>query len=90
MDYTQFIKAELLTLVPVLVVLGAVMKRTEKIKDNFIPFILTAVSLVMSCLYVLGTEGITPVSIFTAIVQGILCTGAAVLANQYSKQLTKA
>ena len=89
MDYTQFIKAELLTLVPVLVVLGAVMKRTEKIKDNFIPFILTAVSLALSCLYVLGTEGITPVSIFTAIVQGILCTGAAVLANQYSKQLTK-
>lgn len=90
MDYTQFIKAELLILVPVLVVLGAVMKRTEKIKDNFIPFILTAVSLALSCLYVLGTEGITPISIFTAIAQGILCTGAAVLANQYSKQLTKA
>lgn len=89
MDYTQFIKAELLILVPALYILGAFLKKAEKIKDNYIPFILTAVGLVMSCLYVLGTEGVTPVCIFTAVTQGILCTGAAVLANQYIKQSTK-
>lgn len=89
MDYTQFIKAELLILVPVLYILGAVFKKAEKVKDNYIPFILTGVGLAMSCLYVLGTEGVSAVSIFTAIAQGILCTGAAVLANQYIKQSVK-
>lgn len=90
MDYTQFIKAELLILVAALYVLGAILKKANRIKDNYIPFILTGVGLVMSCLYVLGTEGISPMSIFTAIVQGLLCTGAAVLVNQYVKQSTKA
>lgn len=89
MDYTQFIKAELLVLVPVLYVLGMVLKKAEQIKDNYIPFILTGVGLAMSCLYVLGTEGVTAVSIFTAVAQGVLCTGAAVLTNQYIKQSTK-
>lgn len=89
MDYTQFVKAELLVLIPVLVALGAVLKKAEKIKDNYIPFILSVVGVALSCLYVLGTEGVTAVSIFTAITQGILSAGGAVLGNQAVKQLSK-
>lgn len=89
MDYTQYVKAELLVLIPVLVILGAVLKKAEWLKDKYIPLILTVVGLVMSCLYVLGTEGVNTASIFTAVTQGILCTGGAVLANQYVKQATK-
>ena len=89
MDYTQYVKAELLVLIPVLFILGTVLKKAEWIKDKYIPLILTGVSLAMSCLYVLGTEGISTVSMFTAITQGVLCTGGAVLANQYVKQAAK-
>jgi hypothetical protein len=89
MDYTQYVKAELLVLIPVLIIIGVVLKKAEWIKDKYIPLILTVVSLVMSCLYVLGNEGISTVSVFTAITQGVLCTGGAVLANQYVKQAAK-
>ena len=88
MDVVSYIKPELLVLVPALYALGAVFKKSEKVKDNFIPLILTAVSLVLSCLYVLGTEGLSAVSVFTAIVQGLLCVAAAVYGNQMFKQLT--
>lgn len=89
MDFTQFIKPELGVLVVALYVLGEILKHTEKIKDNFIPVILTGVSIVLACLYVLGTEGVTATSIFTAIVQGIVCTAVSVYGNQVYKQLTK-
>lgn len=89
MEFSQFIKAELLVLVPVLYGIGAILKHTETIKDKYIPVILTGIGLVLSCLYVLGTEGVTPVSIFTAIVQGILVTAAAVYSNQLVKQSAK-
>lgn len=87
MDFTQFVKPELLILIPALYGLGAVFKHTEKIKDNFIPLILTGIGIILSCLYVLGTEGISAVSIFTALIQGILCAAAAVYSNQLYKQI---
>lgn len=87
MDYLQYIKPELLVTIPALIGLGAVLKNTERIKDNYIPVVLGVVSLVLTCLYVLGTEGITPVSIFTAIVQSLLCVSGAVYSNQVFKQL---
>jgi hypothetical protein len=89
MDITSYIKPELFILVPALIGLGAILKKSEKVKDNFIPLILTVVSLVLSCLYVLGTEGISAVSVFTAIVQGLLCVATSVYGNQMFKQLTE-
>lgn len=86
MDYTSFIKPELAVLVPALCALGAMLKKTERVKDNFIPLILTGVSLVLSSMYVLGTEGVTIMSLFTAIVQGFICVAAAVYSNQVYKQ----
>ena len=50
MDFTEFIKPELLVLVPALYGLGMVLKNTEKIKDNYIPSILTVVSILLTCL----------------------------------------
>lgn len=89
MDFLEFVKPELLVLVPALYGLGMVLKKTEKISDNYIPSILTLVSIVLTCLYVLGTEGITAVSIFTSLVQGLLCVAGAVYSNQLIKQATK-
>lgn len=88
MDYSSYINAELLVLVPVLYALGAVIKNSEKVKDNYIPLILTIVGIALSGLYVLATEGVTLLSIFTGIVQGVLVAAAAVYANQVIKQTT--
>lgn len=89
MDYTQFVKGELLALIPALYALGAVIKKTEKVKDNYIPSILTAVSVALCCLYVFGSCGITAECVFTAIVQGVLCAACAVYGNQLVKQASK-
>lgn len=89
MEFMEYVKAELLILIPVLYGLGLILKNTKKIKDEYIPLILTGISLILSCLYVMGTEGITPLSIFTAIVQAVLVTAAAVYTNQLYKQAIK-
>lgn len=89
MDFTTYVKPELAVLIPALYGLGLIMKHTEKIKDNFIPAILAVVSMALCCLYVLGTEGITTTSVFTALVQGFVCAAAAVYTNQLYKQSTK-
>lgn len=86
MDYTQFIKAELLLLIPVLYIIGMTIKYTDAIKNNYIPLILIVFGIAFSCLYVFGSEGITPLSIFIAVTQGILCAGGAVLGDQTIKQ----
>lgn len=86
MDFYEFVKPELLVLVPALYGLGAILKNTKKIKDNFIPAILSGVGIVLACLHVLGTEGVTAVGVFTAIIQGIICAACAVYTNQLIKQ----
>lgn len=86
MDYTQFIKAELLVLAVALYGLGLIIKHTEFIKNNYIPAVVAAVGVLLSCVYIFGTEGISPVSVFTAIVQGIICASLAVFGDQIIKQ----
>lgn len=89
MEYTNYIKPELLVLAVALVGIGAILKSLKAIKDNLIPVILLGIGIILSCVYVLGTEGITPVSIFTAVVQGALCAAAAVFSHQIVKQAKK-
>ena len=89
MDFMTYVKPELAVLIPALLGLGMVLKHTQKIKDNYIPLILTGASLALSCLYVVGTEGVTALSIYTAIVQGFICVAGAVYSNQLYKQATK-
>lgn len=88
MDFTKFIEPELVVLVPVLYALGMMLKQTNKIKDNYIPVILTAVGVALSSLY-LCVQCVSAASIFGGIVQGVLVAAAAVYSNQLYKQITK-
>ena len=87
-ELQEFIKPELLVLVPVLYILGVGIKKSG-IADKLIPAVLGATGIVLACLYVFGTNGIGVMSVFTAITQGILCAGATVYANQLIKQSSK-
>lgn len=84
----EYIKPELLILIPVLYFIGIGLKQS-KAKDKFIPWILMACGIVLSTLYVFGTSEITMIAAFTAITQGILCAGASVYVNQLVKQTQK-
>lgn len=82
----EYIKPELLILVPVLFILGEIMKNTKLVKDNYIPAILGAAGILLAFLYVTATEGLALIGVFTAITQGILVAGAAVYTDQIIKQ----
>lgn len=88
MDWMEFVKPELLILVPVLYAIGAGLKRS-KTDDRFIPLILGAVGVLLASLYVLSGEAIGFGAAFSAVTQGILCAGLSVYSNQVYKQLSK-
>lgn len=93
MDFTTYIKPELLILIPVLYIVGIGIKKSE-IADKRIPLLLGVLGVILSALYVLATTPINgaqaiATALFTAITQGVLCAGASVYANQLYKQLKK-
>ncbi len=89
--YKEFIKPEILILIPVLYLIGMMIKSTTLIKDKYIPLVLGIVGIVLVTVYILATEGTENIymAIFTAVTQGILCAGASVYVNQLAKQLGK-
>ena len=90
----DFIKPELLVLIPVLYIVGCGFKKTSLIKDKFIPLLLGSISILLAGLYTFATSDVNGIkeitmAIFTAITQGVLIAGASVYANQIYKQLQK-
>lgn len=81
MEFLDFILEHALVLVPVLNILGAVCKKTEKIPDKWIPLLLLGFGLAGAFL-LLGFST-------DAAVQGVLVTGVAVYGNQIVKQFKK-
>lgn len=87
----EFIRPELLVLVPVLYAVGAGLKTAQTFPDKYIPVALGAGGVVLSALWVVATTPIAgmqdvAMAVFTAIVQGVLVAGGAVYANQVKKQ----
>ena len=89
MSFVEYIKPELLILVPVLYILGAMIKESQTISNRYIPAILGGVGVLLSLLYVIGSTGFSATGVFTAITQGILIAGAAVYTNEMIVQLRK-
>lgn len=89
----DFIQPELLSLIPVLYIIGAAVKKSAA-EDKYIPYILGAVGIVLALAYVLATSALDTwqaavIAVFTGIVQGVLTAGASVYANQLVKQPKK-
>lgn len=78
MDIMQYITQEALILIPVLWIIGAILKATPNMPDWTIPYALLAIGIVGAVLLM----GSTP----QAYIQGILVAGAAVLGHQLIKQ----
>lgn len=93
MNYQDYIKTELLVLIPVLYFIGIGLKKSE-LPDKWIPITLGIFSVAISAVWVIATEEIssfqeTASAIFTALTQGILAAGASVYANQLYVQSKK-
>lgn len=93
MDLEQYIKTELLVLIPVMYIIGMGLKRS-KVKDKHIPLILGTISVILSALWVFATSDLESgkeilEAFFTAVTQGILTAGAGVYVNQLVIQAKK-
>ena len=77
----KYIFEQSLILIPVLNILGLIIKQIKDINDKYIPLILLCFGLLSSFLI----NGMNT----QAAIQGVLVTGAAVYGNQVIKQLNK-
>ena len=81
MEILTYITENALILIPVLLIIGQILKNIQKIPDKWIPVILLPLGIV-------GAMALGGWTVDSAI-QGILVTGAAVYGNQIVKQLKK-
>ncbi|MCL2513832.1 MAG: phage holin family protein [Oscillospiraceae bacterium] len=80
MDLNDFLIAKAIVMVPVLNIIGLLLKNIKQITNELIPFVLLGFG-VGGCLLLCG------VSVESAI-QGVLVTGAAVFGHQITKQIS--
>ena len=93
MELKEFIKPELLILIPVLYVVGIGLKKS-KLSDTLIPLILGGIAIVLSAAWVIATSNIYTLrdiayALFISVTQGILSAGASVYVNQLYVQSKK-
>ena len=93
MNFKEFIKPELLILIPVLYVVGMGLKKS-KLSDKLIPVVLGVTSIILSAAWVIATSDISTTkdiayAIFVSVTQGVLSAGASVYINQLYIQSKK-
>lgn len=93
MNYQDYVKTELLILVPVLYFLGLGLKKSN-LPDKRIPSVLGVVAVVLAAVWVFATSDVSSLKdvaygVFTAATQGVLVAGASVYANQLYIQAKK-
>lgn len=90
----NYVKPELIVLTVVLYFVGVFIKKTEGIKDKYIPAILGITGIVICAVYVFatstcGTAQEIAMAVFTAVTQGMLVAGLSTYVNQLIKQTGK-
>lgn len=93
MELKEFIKPELLILIPVLYVVGIGLKKS-KLSDTLIPLVLGGIAIILSAAWVIATSDISTLkdvayALFISVTQGILSAGASVYVNQLYVQSKK-
>lgn len=90
-NFMEYIKPELLVLLPVLWFMGAGFKHSQIIKDKHIPLLLGLSGILLAGVWVLATSQLAGwqdvlLAAFTAATQGILAAGMSVYVSQLIKQ----
>ena len=86
-EIKDFIKPELLILVPVLYIVGKGIKKTKIVHETRIPLILGVLGVVLATIYSISTSDLSNyksllMCVFVGITQGIICAGLSVYTNQ--------
>lgn len=94
MDILNYVKPELIVVSVVLYFIGMAIKKSETVKNNYIPYILGLVGILLCGIWVFANSTMETVqealmAVFTAIVQGVLVAGLSTYVNQLIKQAKK-
>lgn len=94
MDIMEYVKPELIVVAIALYFIGIAIKKSETIKDKYIPLALGCVGIVLCALWVFATSEISAyndvlLAGFTSTVQGVLVAGLSTYVNQFIKQMEK-
>lgn len=81
MEILNLITENALIFIPVIYIIGMMLKGLEKVQDKFIPLILLPIGVALAML----SMGLC----VEAFIQGVLVVGAAVYTNQLIKQIQK-
>ena len=90
MDMMELIRPEMLALIPVLYLIGVALKKAEVFENKYIPLGLGLLGVLLGAAWLLvfrDEEYNVLQSLLMGAVQGILCAGCSVYANQLYKQL---
>lgn len=77
----NYIVDNCLILIPVLYIIGMILKNLEYIEDKYIPLILLPIGIALA----IAIKGVD----INSVIQGILVTGVTVYGNQIFKQISK-
>ena len=77
----EYVVQQALIIIPVLLIIGKIIKDTPTVKDWLIPYMLLAFGVV----FAVALMGFN----VDAVIQGVLVSGAAVFGNQLFKQATE-
>lgn len=93
MNFEEFIKPELLILIPVLYIIGIGLKKS-KLSDTLIPLFLGGISIVLCAAWIIASSDISTLkdiasALFVSVTQGILSAGSSVYFNQLYLQSKK-
>ena len=91
---TNYIKPELLIVAFVLYFIGVGLKKSQAVKDQYIPLILGAIGVVVCAAWVfagcpISTYRDVIMALFTAFTQGVLVAGLSTYVHQIIKQVGK-
>lgn len=94
MDVMNYIKPELIVVAFALYFVGMAIKKSESVKDNYIPLILGGIGILLCGIWVFANSPIVTaqeimMAVFTSIVQGVLVAGLSTYVNQLIKQANK-
>ncbi len=87
-DLTAYLRSELFVLVPVLYVVGMLLKRSP-MRDWLIPFVLCGAGVGVCFVYFWGEGAGLLQALYASMTQGVLCAACSVCANNLVKQFSK-
>lgn len=93
MNFQDYIKTELLILIPVLYFVGVGLKES-RLPNKWIPMTIGIIGVILSAVWVFATSDVSCAkeiasAVFTSFTQGVLVAGASVYANQLYLQAKK-